>query len=146
MDSRRIKKEGGVRIPTTVRLDPELHARAVAAHADFHEHANAPRISFGAYLEWCIRQVIDREFLDAQNREFVEQIARDAGHPWTPLSAVNPLVGVAREEITGGRLELQMSLWQEPSAGAAPKKAATEESERFTPKRSASETKDGTRG
>ena len=87
--------------PTTVRLDPELRAKAEDASRAWSQ---SRRPSLSPFLEWAIRQVLDLDFLTSKNRDFILGIVRELGHPWTALTVVNALVGTLRTEVRAGRV------------------------------------------
>lgn len=95
--------------PTTVRMDPELHLRA---KRQAEQWSQARRPSLGAYLDWCIRQMLGLEFLTAENREWIQQFAR--ANLRSELSVIDSLLTSIRYESGAAKLEPERRLAQEP--------------------------------
>ncbi|MGH9021469.1 MAG: hypothetical protein ACRDV0_10760, partial [Acidimicrobiales bacterium] len=72
--------------PTIFRLPPELRAKA-------EDEASRREWKLGPFCAWALRQILSLEFLDADNRAFVERLRQELGGPWRPLDIVNALVG-----------------------------------------------------
>ncbi len=87
--------------PTTVRLASDLRAKA---EDNARIWARGRTAVLSPYLEWAIRQVIELEFLSAENRVFVNGIVGELGEPWTALTVINVLLASMRREVRSGRL------------------------------------------
>jgi hypothetical protein len=81
----------------TVRLGEELLAETQRA-------ADSRNESFSKFVGWAIRQVLKLDFLSHENREFVSQIARELGQPWTTLAVLNLLASYARGDARARNL------------------------------------------
>ncbi len=86
-----------VRKPTGYRAAPHRHAVLV-------DEARRRRWSLQAFLDWCLDQALDLEFLDQDSRDQVLQIARDAGAPYSPLDVIAGLVRAALREVRAGKV------------------------------------------
>jgi len=87
---------------STVLLPPELFARV-------EDGARQRGWSFTRFAEWCLDQFLELRFLDQDNREFIIEVSRELGAPWTPLAVLNRLVSDLREQVRSGKL--RPSFW-----------------------------------
>lgn len=94
----------------TVRLEPELHARAYD-EARRRKYGDGDPL-LGPFCSWCVRQLVTLDFLDRENREFLEGILRELGRPWHALDLLNTLLSTVRKEVRAGRLRL--AFWSGP--------------------------------
>lgn len=88
----------------TVRLDPELHARA-------YDEARRRKCGdgdalVGPFCAWCVRMMVTVGWLSPENRDFLEGMRRELGRPWTICDLTDYCVSTVRKEVRGGRLRL----------------------------------------
>jgi hypothetical protein len=86
----------------TVRLEPELHARAYDEARRRSSTDRDPLV--GPFCAWCVRQIIKLDFLSSENREFLDGMLRELGRPWNALDLIDVLVSTVRKEVRAGRL------------------------------------------
>lgn len=86
----------------TVRLEPELHARAYD-DARRRKYGDGDPL-LGPFCAWCVRQLVTHDWLSPENREFLEGILRELGRPWDLLELANFAVSVLRKEMRAGRV------------------------------------------
>jgi len=86
----------------TIRLHPELHARAFD-EARRKKHGDGDPL-LGPFCAWCVRQIVNMEFLCTENREFLDGMLRELGRPWHAFDLVDTLISILRKEVRAGRL------------------------------------------
>ena len=88
----------GAKKATLVYLAPELRAKA-------DDLARGERTSLTRFLEWCIQQFLNLDFLSKENRDFVRGLSLSLGSPWTEHSVIECLLTSVRKEIRAERLQ-----------------------------------------
>lgn len=86
----------------TVRLDPDLHARAYDEARRRKCGDGDPLV--GPFCAWCVRQIIKLDFLCPENRDFLNGMLHELGRPWHALDLLDVLVSTIRKEVRAGRL------------------------------------------
>jgi hypothetical protein len=86
----------------SVRLDPELHARAYDEARRRKCGDGDPTV--GPFCSWCVRQILTLEFISTENREFLQGMLRELGRPWHALDLIDALLSIVRKEVRAGRL------------------------------------------
>ena len=86
----------------TVRLEPELHARAYDEARRRKCGDGDPLV--GPFCAWCVRQIIKLDFLSIENRDFLDGMLRELGRPWHALDLLDVLISTIRKEVRAGRL------------------------------------------
>lgn len=86
----------------TVRLEPELHARAYDEARRRKCGDGDPLV--GPFCAWCVRQILKLDFLCEENREFLGGMLRELGRPWNALDLIDVLISTVRKEVRAGRL------------------------------------------
>jgi len=86
----------------SVRLDPELHARAYDEARRRRCDDGDPLV--GPFCAWCVRQIVTLNFLSQENREFLEDMLRELGRPWQTLDLIDILISLVRKEVRAGRV------------------------------------------
>ena len=86
----------------SIRLHPELHARAFD-EARRRKHGDGDPL-LGPFCAWCVRQIVNLDFLSIENREFLHGMFTELGRPWTLLDLVDNAVTYYRKEVRAGRL------------------------------------------
>jgi hypothetical protein len=90
------------RKPMTVRLEPELYARAYDTAKTMNRREGDPLM--GPFCAWCVKQITLLSFLSEENREFLQGMLRELGRPWHALDLIDALISTVRKEVRAGRL------------------------------------------
>jgi len=78
----------------------------LAKYARLEDEARRRQWSLQAFIDWALTQVLEFDFLDVENRDFVRDLAMQLGRPFTIFDALNRCVTEIRQLVTQGKLVL----------------------------------------